>query len=204
MGIGERRIFALLTIAALLCIPGIGLGAEAASFSCSPTAGETVLPGDMVDYKLTIGQSGAADQWTALRIRLSEGMVIDQESVTVVLSSELGETLARRRPSFRGRPRSPIRNQHPVRHPRRHKRLRPNMKSFRETTVLSYCSRPLALAMKYPLARRWTARKRMSARTHRRRVLRFLSHTSWARCLSLPHCHRRTMPPSRPPDRLTA
>ena len=88
MGNGRRRIYALLMIAALLCIPGIGLGTEAASFSCSPAAGETVLPGDIVDYTLTIGQSVATDQWTALRIRLGEGMLIDQESITVLSLSK--------------------------------------------------------------------------------------------------------------------
>lgn len=92
MGNGRRRICALLAIAALLCIPGGGLGIEAASFSCSPTAGETVLPGDIVDYTLTIGQSGAADQWTALRVRLSSGMLIDQESITILSLSKPEES----------------------------------------------------------------------------------------------------------------
>lgn len=81
---GRRWICALLAIAALLFIPRMGRALEAASFSCSPAAGETVLPGDIVDYTLTIGQSGAADQWTALRIRLGEGMLIDKDSATVL------------------------------------------------------------------------------------------------------------------------
>ncbi len=66
----------------------MGYALETASFSCSPAAGETVLPGDTVDYTLTIGRDGATDQWTALRIRLGEGMLIDQDSVTVTPSAQ--------------------------------------------------------------------------------------------------------------------
>jgi hypothetical protein len=84
MGNGKWWISALLAIAALLLMPRMGHALETASFSCSPAAGETVLPGDTVDYTLTIGQDGATDQWTALRIRLGEGMLIDQDSVTVL------------------------------------------------------------------------------------------------------------------------
>ena len=85
MGNGKRRVSALLAIAALLLMPGMGRALDgAASFSCSPAAGENVLPGDTVDYTLTIGQDGATDQWTALRIRLGEGMLIDTQSVTVL------------------------------------------------------------------------------------------------------------------------
>ncbi len=81
----RKLLAAPLLITALLCVPVAAYAAQdAVTWQCTPAEGETVYPGDTISYKITTGQAGATEDWTALRVQLGKGMRFLPESVQVL------------------------------------------------------------------------------------------------------------------------
>ena len=83
MSKAKRQYTALLMAAVLIFLPLAAHAEDAAAFQCEPGAGETVLLGDTIGYTLSINQDGTSKEWSALRVKLGEGMTLLTDSVLV-------------------------------------------------------------------------------------------------------------------------
>ncbi len=86
----RRRNLALAAVCALcLMLPAVALAEETyITWESEPEESGSVEAGDTIRYAFTLEEAAQTEAWTALRVQLGNGLLLQPESISVVLAQQ--------------------------------------------------------------------------------------------------------------------
>ncbi len=85
----RKRMLALAAIFALCLKPPLFASAQFVAWESEPEQDTSVEAGDTIRYAFTLEESAKAEDWTALRVQLGNGLLLQPESISITLAQQL-------------------------------------------------------------------------------------------------------------------
>ncbi len=84
----RRRRLTLAAIVALCLLPPLIALAQYVAWESEPKQKSDVKPGDTIHYAFTVEEAAIAEEWTALRVQLGNGLLLQKDSVVLKLAEQ--------------------------------------------------------------------------------------------------------------------